>query len=261
VSAHPWLDFMQILGMVISYASFLLGGLMVLRMAATALNRVFPLFYCYIVYNTCSTLCLYVVYWLARPTYPSAYWIAYLLGVLVEFTVLVEISDQIFRPYPAIRNLGRALTILISCGLGLIYVLPAIFRYAARSRLLFDFAMRASITKAIILVLLFYLARHYGSQLGRSTGGLMLGFSIYVAINAVDMATAKAFGSRLFEHILWVMEPLASALSVLVWTITLWEPERAPASRTVLPSEGMSSEAVALELTRFNNELTKFLHK
>ncbi len=53
---------------------------------------------------------MYLIYWLYPQVYPSAYWIYYLVSILVEFTVLVEISDQIFQPFPAIRNLGRALT-------------------------------------------------------------------------------------------------------------------------------------------------------
>jgi hypothetical protein len=204
---------------------------------------------------------MYLIYWLDPKAYPSAYWIYYLVSILVEFTILVEISDQIFRPFPAIRNLGRALTVLISAGLGLLYILPALMGSASRSRTLLDFALRAFVTKAIILLVLFYAARHYGSQLGRSVGGLMLGFSIYVAINVSVMASAKAFGSVLFAPILWVMSPLASTLCLLVWTLSLWELAPMPNMRTISTSTGRDSEAVALELTRFNSELSKLLHR
>jgi hypothetical protein len=252
---------MHNLGMAIGYCSFLLGGLLILRGAATGVLRPFPLFYSYIIYSFGSTLVLYLVYWLDPQAYPTAFWVYYLLSILVEFTVLVEISDQIFRPYPAIRNLGRALTILISAGFGLVYILPTILRSAVRSRLLLDFALRASVTKAIILVVLFYVARQYGSQLGRNVGGLMLGFFIYVAINVADMASAKAFGPVLFAPVLWVMDPLAFALCILVWTISLWEPAPMPSMRSISTATGRDSEAVALELTRFNSELSKILHK
>ena len=58
--------------------------------------------------SSAAVLGMYLIYWLDPQVYPSAYWIYYLVSILVEFTVLVEISDQIFRPFPAIRNLGRA---------------------------------------------------------------------------------------------------------------------------------------------------------
>jgi hypothetical protein len=126
---------------------------------------------------------------------------------------------------------------------------------------LFGFALRASVTKAIILAVLFYVARHYGSQLGRNVGGLMLGFSIYVALHLASMAGAKAFSSVLFASIFWLMLPLAFALCALVWTISLWELAPMPSMNTISTAPGRDSDAVALELTRFNSELSKLLHR
>jgi len=204
---------------------------------------------------------MYLIRWLDPRAFPSAYWICYLVSILVEFMVLVEISDQIFRPFPALRNLGRALTILISVSLGLLYIMPTILGSPGRSQALLGFTLRASVSKAIILVVLFYAARHYGSPLGRNVGGLMLGFSIYVAMNVAVYAGSKAFGSVLFAPILWVMGPLAAALCLLVWTVSLWELAPMPSMSTVSAVTGRDSEAVALELTRFNSELSKLLHK
>jgi hypothetical protein len=204
---------------------------------------------------------MYLIYWFDPRGYPSDYWIYFLLGILAEFTVLVEISDQIFRPFPVIRNLGRALTVFISVVLGLIYILPAILGSATRSLALLDFALRASVTKAIILAVLFYVARHYRSPLGKDVGGLMLGFSIYVGLHIAVMASAIVFGSALFARILWVMLPLAFMLCALVWTISLWDVVPVPSARPVLQGTETNPDTVALELTRFNTELSKILHK
>ena len=89
---------MHILGMVISFCVFLLEGLLILRGARTRLFRVFPLFYSYVVYCFCGFIGMYLIYWFDPQVYPSAYWIYYLVSILVEFTVLVEISDQLFNP-------------------------------------------------------------------------------------------------------------------------------------------------------------------
>jgi hypothetical protein len=130
-----------------------------------------------------------------------------------------------------------------------------------RRSALLDFALRASVTKAIILVVLFYVARHYGSELGRNVAGLMFGFSIYLAMNIAMLAIGKAFDPALGAKVLWVMSPLASALCVLVWTLSLWELAPVPNLGIVSPATGRDSEAVGLELTRFNSELSKLLHK
>ena len=60
---------------------------------------------------------------------------------------------------------------------------------------------------------------------------------------------------------LWVMEPLAFALCLMVWTISLWELAPVPRISKLSPVVGTDSGAVALELTRFNSELSKLLHK
>jgi len=251
---------MHYLGIVISFCVFFLGALLLLRGAVGKLIRLYPLFYSYIIYNLLSFVGIYLIYWLRPQVYASAYWINYLVSILVEFTVLVEISDQIFRPFPAIRNLGRALTVLISLGLGIFYILPTILGSSSRSRALLGFALRASVTKAIILAVLFYVAHYYASPLGKNVRGLMLGFSIYVAMNIAIMATARAFGSALFAQVLWAMLPLASMLCVLVWTLSLWELAPMPL-RTISTDGRTDSETVALELNRFNSELSRLLHK
>jgi hypothetical protein len=221
----------------------------------------FPLFYSYVTYSFAATLALYGIFWFAPGTYAHAFWINYLINALAEFAVLIEISDSIFKPFIVIRNLGRAITLLISVGLGVVYILPTILWSPRRSIALLDFALRASVTKAIILAVLFYVAQHYGSQLGKNVRGLMLGFSIYVAMNVAIMASAKAFGSMLFARLFWVMVPLAFALCLLVWTISLWEVAPLPSVRTNLTGAGGDSEAVAVELTRFDGELSKLLHR
>ena len=252
---------MHILGMAISFCVPVLEVLLILRGVGSRAFRVFPLFYSYIIYCTCGFIGIYVIYWFDPGEYPSAYWIYYLISILAEFTILVEISDQIFRPFPALRNLGRALTVLISLGLGALYILPTILGATSRSHPLIGFTLRASVTKAIILAVLFYAARHYGSPLGRNVGGLMLGFSIYVAMNVAVYAGAMAFGSVLFAPILWVMGPLAFSLCLLVWTISLWDLAPMPILRTISTATGRDSEGVALELTRFNSELNRLLHR
>jgi hypothetical protein len=251
---------MTTLGIAISFSVFLLDGLLVLRGGANRLSRLFPVFYAYLIYVFGGFLVGYLVLWFRPGKYPSMFWIYYLVTILVEFSVLVEISNHIFQPFPALRNLGCALTIAISIGLGLVYILPAILWSMQRSNALIDFTLRASVTKAIILAVLFYAARHYGSELGRNVSGLMLGFSIYLAMNIGMMAAAKAFGPGLATKILWIMSPLGTALCTMVWAVSLWNIELAPVPGAAQVTHE-DSEALTLELLRYNGTLSKIVHK
>ena len=246
---------------VISFLAFILDGVLVVRGWGSRLIKLFPLFYSYLVFAFCGSLAMYLIYWLDPRKYSSAYWIYYLITILAEFMVLVEISDQIFRSFPAIRNLGRALTILISASVGCIYILPPILHSRYRDIALLDFALRASVTKIIILALLFYVANQYRSHLGMNVGGLMLGFSIYVAINMAILGAAKAYGAALYARVLWIMAPAAYTLCLVVWTVSLWKPAPVTSLQAVPGKAEGNSESLGLELTRFNNELSKFLRK
>lgn len=251
---------MHFLGFATTFGGLGLCALLILRGAQGRYAKLFPLFYSYLIYVLCSTVVGLFVYWTRPSSHASVYWLSYVLSIVVEFAVLVEVSDHIFQPFPAIRNLGRSLTILLSVALGLTYILPTIlWSHDMRSGLL-DFALRASLTKAIILAALFYATRHFGLKLGRNVAGLMLGFSIYVGVNIANFACDKQFGN-LYSGILWVMSPVAYTLCLLVWTGALWKLAPMPETHTVATADEGDSEALALELARFNNALSRFLHK
>jgi hypothetical protein len=252
---------MQNLGMAVGLFGILLAGILLLRGIANKSWKQFPIFYSYVGYTFCWTILMYGVYWLDQPAYPTIYWSTFLINILVEFSVLVEISDHIFKNLPAIRYLGRAITIAISALLAMIYILPAIVHPPSGPSVLAAFALRASATKVVVLAALFILARHYHAKLERSVLGLMLGFSIYLGVNTANFAASLTYGSGLYSKLLWIMAPIAFTLCLLVWIASLWDYAPAPSSSVELPATGKEHQALALELARFNNELSKLTEK
>jgi hypothetical protein len=123
---------------------------------------------------------------------------------------------------------------------------------------LLGLALRASVTKVIVLAALFLAARHYRSNLGKHVTGLMLGFSIYLGVNVPNLAASMAYDPAVYRRFLWIVSPIAFTLCLLVWTIALWDFVPSPSRSIVSPGD---SQAMALELARFNNELSKFLEK
>jgi hypothetical protein len=252
---------MQNLGMAISYCGLFFVGIVLLRGAMTKSMKQFPLFYSYVIYVFCGTVVMYTVYWLDRPAYPSAYWLYFLVSILVEFAVLVEISDHIFQNLTALRLLGRAITIIISAIFAIFYMLPVILWSHGRPYALLAFALRASVTKVVVLVVLFWVAHHFRSELSRNVRGLMLGFSLYLGVSVVNMAAAGSFGIGIYAKVLWIMTPASYLLCLIVWTIALGDFFPAPNRSILSAGGGRKSPAVALELARFNDELSKFLDK
>jgi Na+-transporting NADH:ubiquinone oxidoreductase subunit NqrD len=231
------------------------------RAVRCRLFKRFPFFYSYLVYDACCSSLVFALYWIRPSAYPTAYWLDFVLSSVVEFAVLLEISDQVFQHFPAIRHLGRALTILISFAFGAVYILPAMVESHKPSPALLDFALRGSVTKAVILAVLVVTAHHFGLRLGKNVAGLMLGFSIYLGVNVANTAAAESFGRALSATVLWIVPPSAFVLCLLVWTISLWEPALMPSTDSVRPAARGDSQALTLELARFNSALSRLLHR
>ncbi len=221
----------------------------------------FPLFYSYVSYVFCWSVFMYGVYWLDQPAYPTIYWFTFLINILVEFSVLLEISDHIFKSLPALRYIGRAITIAISAVLAVMYILPSIIHPPAGPSVLLAFSLRVSVTKVIVLAVLFLAARHYRLRLEKPVVGLTLGFSIYLCISIASYAASVTYGAALSSKVLWIMTPVAFTLCVFVWTCALWNFSPATIRSEGLPIPARDAHAMALKLARFNDQLSKVTEK
>jgi hypothetical protein len=251
---------MHSLGIVVGFINLVLLAVLLWQTGRSGRMAHLPFLYTYLMYVLLGTALGFVVYWVWPTEHASFYWLYFVLSILVEFVVLLEISDHIFQPFPAIRNLGRFLTILLSAALGLTYILPEIVSSSGMRPALFDFALRASLTKAVVLLALFFASRHFKLKLGKNVAGLMLGFSIYIGVNIANFACVEKFGD-VYASVLWFMSPMAYTLCLLVWTGALWEFAPIPRKASLAPATGEGSEDLAFELARFNNALSRFLNK
>lgn len=219
-------------------------------------------FYSYLAYSIVSVILVWGVYIWSREHYTSVAWVRLLSTVIAEFAVLVEISDHIFSPYPAIRRMGRFITFCICGTFFFLYILPSLGGYRSSSVTFLDFVKRTSLTKATIIVLLLAAVRYFRLPLGKNIAGMMLGFSIYLGINIANFALAETYGPLLYGRVLSVVLSLSSILCLLVWTVSMWKYEPAPtAARRLSPGRERLPEPLGDQLGRFNATLTKFLEK
>src|SRR6266571_6284850 len=88
-------------------AFYLLAGALFWKGWRSGLLARLPLFYSYLVYMVGTGVALWGVYWADPAAYARAAWARLLAGLLVEFVVLIEVSDHLFIRFPAVRRLGR----------------------------------------------------------------------------------------------------------------------------------------------------------
>ncbi len=253
---------MEIYSTSLWIVSLALKAILILRAIQGRVFNLFPLFYSYIIYTFAASLLLFPVYWLRPQRYATSYWLYYLVLLLAEFAVLMEISDHIFEPFPAIRGLGRLITVGTSALFFLIYVLPSMLRAGSSSPALLDFALRTSLTKGVIVAALVVAAWYYRLPMPRRIRGLVLGFALYLGVYITTYAAAETFGRALYANVLRTIPPFAYTLCLLVWTISMWKFERQP-ERILEPgvAADRNQEALNDQLAELNRLLTRLLQK
>jgi len=209
-----------------------------------------------------SGAALLVIYYAEPAFYPTASWFRLLTSLLIEFAVLVEISDHIFTPYPAVRLVGRLLAIFGGVIFFSASVLPIPFEAKSSDLVLLEVTKNLSLAKAAIIVMLLAAAWYCRLPIGKNVSGIMLGFALYLAINVASFTAAEQFGKVLYAKVLNLLFLLSYDLCLVVWTMALWrfQPGTVPSSR---PREGDEEipEAVNFQLGRFNTALTRLLRR
>jgi hypothetical protein len=222
----------------------------------------FPLFYSYIAYMLISGAIATGLYLWAPASYPSGAWFRLVFGLVVEFAVLAEVSDHIFRPYPAIHLLGRLLIVSLCIAFFSLYIFPSLAEARSSDYTILNLLKTTSLAKAAIIIALLAAARSYRLPLGLNISGMMLGFSIYLAVNVANFALAEHYGPALYGKTFSVVGPLSYTLALLVWTASLWRWEPAfPVVRQIPAGNQRDGEPLSCELGRFNTALTRILRR
>ena len=244
---------------VLSYAIGL--AIVVRAVQGGVLSRLW-LFYSYLIYSLTTGVVTIGAYYLALGSYASIFWFAFLTTVIAEFAVLLQLADYIFAPYPAIRQIGRFLTVSIGVMFTALYIGPSLLEPAPRSLTILDLVVRSSVAKAAIVIVLLVAARYFRIKLGKNIAGIMIGFAIYLALSTANFALAETYGRSQYGQTFATVGPLTQTLTLLVWAIALWEPQPDLLSNREVPGgqEGIS-EPLSCQLGRFNTALTRLLRR
>lgn len=247
---------------VLAVLFYLLGALILLRAFRGRLLFRFKFFYSYMAFSLVTGLAMLLVYVSVPSFYPTFFWVRFLATLIVEFAILIEISDHIFEPYPAIRRLGRFLNLAALTLFFLLYILPSLTAPSRSSHVIIELVKRSSITKAAIIVIILAAARFYRAPIGRNVGGLVNGLTIYLAINLVNFDLLERYGWASYGGIFRIAGPLSSVLALSAWTVSLWRYEAI--SPAALRGAGRGPEGmgpVGYQVERLNAALTRLLER
>jgi hypothetical protein len=236
------------------FSSYLIGFALVVRSVREGHFQHYSFFLSYFIYYLGTGVAGWgVLTWL--PNYYSQYfWIRFLTLVIAEFAALVEIGNHVFRSRLALRALGRFVTIGVAGFFLAVYTLPPLLDIRPEELAVYDLVKRAALTKAVIAILLVAVAKRFRVPLGKNIAGVLLGLMSFLAINVANFALVEKLGWDAYGQVFASIGPLSQTLMVLIWLVSLWKYEPAPAT-------GVSLEPLPERLAHYDTSLERLLRR
>ena len=210
---------------------FLIGAMLWRR-----LQRSFPVFFAYIVFQVLNFLVVFPIYKFGTTTaYFYAYWISKGISLAIGFKVIHEIFLDVFRPYHTLKDLG---TVLFKWA-ALVMLLVAVVVTASsqgspdsplvQAVIIGQRCMRVVQCGLILFLLVF--SGYLGVSWRQSSFGIALGLGGFATVDLVGMALFS--GGQIRPHMLSLINMIAYGLAIFVWigyASLKTTPREAPAS-------------------------------
>jgi hypothetical protein len=182
------------------------------------LHRDFPAFFTFVVVQVAIFAVEFPVNRINDAYYFDVYWASVALNVVLEFKIIHEIFQDVFRPYPALKDLATALfkwaaLIMILVSVVLISVSPGWDDPVTRSILVVQRCVRVVQCGLVIFLLAF--CKNLRVAWRRLSFGIALGFGLFSG--AELLTTAFYSGSHVHGRAANLLMLLSYDLGMLVW--------------------------------------------
>ncbi len=219
------------------YTLWLLGPVMQVALAALiarrGMRKEFPLFFSYTLFQVASFVLKFVAYHYSQLEYFYIYWATSALSIVFGCAVIYEIFQQVFRPYDALRHMGRVLFRWAMLVLVLIAVIMAISSPHPEGnrilQLVFTLERSLRVTQCGLVLFLFLFAPFLGVSSRHHMFGIALGFGLYGSLDLL-LVTLVAVGIPAGATLSMIKSGAYSLVVLLwIWYVLSPEPSRRPA--------------------------------
>lgn len=195
----------------------------------------FPIFTAYACFNVLEAAVAYALLHNAS-WYFYSYWICEAIATLLGMGVVYEVFNALFSHHAALRKIAKllfriAIVLLILLGCVVIATQPSVQGNTIGS-VVMVVAEAARFVELGLLMLLFLFSTAFGLHWRAQVFGIAIGLGVFAAVDLVNVTLRSYFGVAAAD-ILNLARGLAFALSVVLWTIYLFVPERATSSEEV----------------------------
>lgn len=199
-------------------------------------------FFAYMVWQTFSVACLYVIMHRFPP--PStclfyASWINNAIDIVLAMAILVEIFTRMFAPFEGIRRMARLLFISAAAVLTATSAVFLFFHHAEYSVPILTFFMvverSVRILQLGLVLALFAITRYLHIRWKNYLFGIALGFGFYAVTVLAVLVVRMTYGQLVMT---WsaLLEGTGYCVAVLIWATYVLQPEAATVPIVSLPS-------------------------
>jgi hypothetical protein len=185
------------------------------------LHREFPIFFTFTVIQIAIFAVQFPVYtWGSTNAYFYTFWLTSALNVVLAFKIIHEIFLDIFRPYPALRDLGTALfkwaaLIMVLVSVVVISVTPGWDDPFSRTIEIVQRCVRVIQCGMVLFLLAF--CKNLGVSWKRLSFGIALGFGLFAGIEL--LTTALYSGSHLAGPMVNLIDMTAYNAGMMLWLL------------------------------------------
>jgi hypothetical protein len=227
-------------------------------MLRRGLQRQFPAFFCYTVFESAGGAIIYAIDVTPSLFSDRAYWWSYLSFLLIEVVVKLVVVGEIFthllRRYSTLGRFGK--TLISSLGILLVFAATLIAAFANTTPFWLISATRilgrsTSLVECGLVIFLIVFAAYFHLTWEHRIFGIVLGFAISASIYVAHWAlmTEWFFGSK--SYLLDFLVMATYHVCVLIWGYYLLIPEKKPTTSEVSLPEN--------DLATWNRELERLL--
>jgi hypothetical protein len=219
------------------WAAICLEAVLFFRGLRARLVFKYPVFYFYIAFVLLEDLLRFYIYRWHPDIYPQTYWITEFFALVIGSGVVFEIYRSGLSAYPGTARMARNLLLLVfALTFAKVLVSTSYGSLWWPAETTAELQRNLRIVQASALIALVALFLLYAIPLGRNLKGILSGYSLYIAVNIVQLTLVPHFGNSIQR--LWSYVYSASYLIALcIWTRALWSHELSPDLKPGTPLE------------------------
>ena len=235
----------------------LLEGVVAFSLWRRKLHKEFPFFFAFLLTQMAMFCLLFPIYNWSSDAFFHRYWY-YLdwtttaVGIALLFKVLHEISMDVFRPFPTLKDLG---TVLFRWAALVMMLVGVVVAASASSNLLGIRQALEAVQRCLFLaqtglaIFLLMFAWHLRLTWRHRSFGLALGFGLVAAAQLILGALVSNKTVQFSETIASVMISSCYDVSLMVWFVYCW-----------IESPMTMAESTRVKTQRWNRGLTEIQH-